>query len=432
MTPSAVLLALCLSQVAPQVSTGSIHVAELRGIVHPLSAGYLIDAIDRADEQGAALLVIEVDTPGGLVDSTKEIVQRMLAARTPIAVYVSPSGARAASAGFLLLVAADVAAMAPGTNTGAAHPVDASGGATKEDIGSEKAESDLAAFARTIAKNRGRNVELAERAVTESVSFTEDEARDAGLVDLVVKSRADLFTQLDGRTVRRFDGTEVVLDVNGPIVPSLERSTIHQILGPLLRPELVLLLLGIGMMGLYVELSHPGLILPGVVGVLCLLLFALAFQFLPMNTVGLLVVALGLVLFILELKVISHGLLTLGGIACLVIGLMMVFPRDVPALRVSWTFVVPLALAMGGCMAFVMWLVTRAQSAPVVTGEQGMIGETGRAETDLAPDGPEGKVYVHGERWNARATSYVTRGEEVRVVRVEGLKLLVQRKEIET
>jgi len=430
MSPLPVLLAVSL--LAQSGTPGEIHVAELRGIVHPLSAAYLIDSIDRADERHAALLVIEIDTPGGLVDSTKGIVQKMLAARTPIAVYVSPSGGRAASAGFLLLVAADIAAMAPGTNTGAAHPVDAGGGETKDDIGLRKAESDLAAFARTIASNRGRNVELAERAVTESVSFTEQEALDAGLVDIIAKSRADLLTQLDGRTVRRFDGSEVVLDVSGPIAPPLERSAILRILGPLLRPELVLMLLGIGMMGLYVELTHPGLILPGVVGVLCLLLFALAFQFLPMNTVGLLVVALGLVLFVLELKVVSHGLLTVGGIACLLVGLMMVFPRDVPALRVSWSFVVPLALAMGGSMALVLWLVTRARSAPVATGTQGMVGETGKAMTDLQPGGPEGKVHVHGEIWTARTTSYASRGEEIRVVGVEGMMLLVQRKEIET
>ena len=430
MAPLSVVLALSL--LARAGAPGEIHVAELRGIVHPLSAAYLIAAIDRADEQKAELLVIEIDTPGGLVDSTKEIVQKMLAARTPIVVYVSPSGGRAASAGFLLLEAADVAAMAPGTNTGAAHPIDAAGGDSKESIGLQKAESDLAAFARTIAKNRGRNVELAERAVTESVSFTEQEALDAGLIDIVAKNRSDLFTHLDGRTVRRFDGSEVVLDANGPVAPPLERSTILRILGPLLRPELVLLLLGIGMMGLYVELSHPGMILPGVVGVLCLLLFALAFQYLPMNTVGLLVVALGLVLFVLELKVVSHGLLTVGGIACLLVGLMMVFPRDVPALRVSWSFVVPLALAMGASMGFVLWLVSRARSTPVATGRQGMVGETGKAMTDLQPGGPEGKVHVHGEIWNARTTSYVTRGEEIRVVRVEGMLLLVQRKEIET
>src|SRR5262245_55321420 len=313
---------LALALLACLQSPREIHVAELRGIVHPLSAGCLIDALERADAAHAELLVIELDTPGGLVDSTKEVVQKMLAARTPIAVYVAPSGARAASAGFLLLLAADVAAMAPGTNTGAAHPVDASGANSKDDIGLEKAESDLAAFARTIAANRKRNVELAEKAVRESVSFTETEALEQGLVDLVARDRADLFTKLDGRTVRRFDGSEVVLDANGPIAEPLERSTIQRILGPLLRPELVLLLLGIGMMGLYVELTHPGLIFPGVVGVLCLLLFALAFQYLPMSTVGLLVVALGLVLFVLELKVVSHGLLTVGGIACLVVGLM--------------------------------------------------------------------------------------------------------------
>ncbi len=407
-------------------ASGEVHVVELHGMIHPLSAEYLIDAIDRADDEGAALLVIELDTPGGLVDSTKEVVQRMFRAKTPIAVYVAPSGARAASAGFLLLIGADVAAMSPGTNTGAAHPVDVSGNLGKEDIGIQKAESDLAAFARTIAVNRHRNVEEAERAVTESASFTEGEALDKGLIDLVAKDRSDLLAKLDGRKIRRFDGTESVLSTGGPVKTPLEKSLIQSILGPLLRPELVLLLLGVGVMGLYVELTHPGLILPGVVGVLCLLLFALAFQVLPINMIGLLLVALGLVLFLLEVKIVSHGLLTAGGIACLVFGLLMVFPRDVPALRVPLAFVLPLALTMGAVMALIMVLVVRARAAPVATGEEGMIGELGRAETEISP---EGKVHVHGEIWEARSAAPVARGEEVRVVGVEGMTLRVQRKE---
>jgi membrane-bound serine protease (ClpP class) len=429
----AVPIALAIAAGAPRAqtnpgeprATGEIHVAELRGIVHPLSATYLVEAIDRADAAGAALLVIEIDTPGGLVDSTKEIVQRMLAAQTPIAVHVCPSGARAASAGFLILMGADVAAMAPGTNTGAAHPVDATGAGGDETL-MEKAASDLAAFARTIAQNRGRNVELAESAVTESAAFTESEALAEGLIDLVARDRADLLQQLDQRSVRRFDGKSVVLSTKGEVVAPLDRSFAQRVLGPLLRPELVLLLLGIGITGIYIELTHPGLIVPGVIGVLCLLLFALAFQYLPISTVGLALIALGLTLFLLELKIVSHGLLSVGGLACLVSGLLLLFPRDIPALRVSPAFVVPLAVAVGGVMALLVVLVTRAQRARVATGSEGMLAEVGVAATEIAP---RGKVQVHGELWNARCRTPVARGESVRVVQVDGLELVVEKEE---
>ena len=245
----------------------------------------------------------------------------------------------------------------------------------------------------------------------------------------MARDRADLLAQLDGRKIRRFDGTEVLLTTRGPVMAPLEKSLIQRWIGPLLRPELVLLLLGIGVLGLYVEITHPGLIVPGVMGVLCLLLFALAFQYLPVNTVGLLLIALGIVLFLLEIKLTSYGVLTLGGFACLVTGLLMLFPRDVPALRVSLGFVLPLALTMGAVMAFVLLIVARAQRAPVATGMEGMIGEVGRAATDLSP---EGKVHVHGETWNARSVSPVARGDEVRIVDVEGMKLVVGKKEVRT
>jgi len=401
-----------------------IHTAELSGVIHPLSAGYLIEAIDRADADGAALLIIEMDTPGGLVDSTKDVVQRMLRATTPIVVYVTPAGARAASGGFLLLLAADVAAMAPATNTGAAHPVVAGGENQKEDIGLKKAESDIAAFTRTIAEHRGRNVALAEKAVVESVSFTETEALREKLIDLVAKDRAGLLAALDGRTIRRFDGTETRLATRGPVLEPLARSLPQRILGPLLQPELVLLLLGIGVVALYIELSHPGLILPGVVGVAALLLFALAFRYLPLNAVGLVLVVLGLVLFILEIKVVSYGMLAVGGTGCLVAGLLMLFPRDVPALRVSPALVLPVAGTMVGIMGLIAVMVGRAQASPVVTGAEGMVGEVGRALTNLDPTG---QVFVHGETWEARAGSPVGAGESVRVRGVEGLCLLIER-----
>jgi len=410
---------------------GDILVAPLRNeIIHPLSAQYLIDAIDRADRERAALLVIELDTPGGLVDPTKDIIQHMNTARTPVAVFVAPSAARAASAGFFILIAADVAAMAPATNTGAAHPIDVAGLAKKVDgeqidIGLDKAENDLAAFVRTTAQHRGRNVELSEKAVRESSSYTEDEALREGLIDLVALDRADLLRKLDGRTVRRFDGSETVLRTGGT-VKEHEKSLLQRWLGPVLHPQIVLLLLGIGMMGLYVEISHPGMIFPGVVGVLCLLLVALAFQFLPLNVVGLALVVLGIGLFVLELKVTSYGLLTLAGTACLLFGLLMLFPRDVPALRVSLGFVLPLAVTMAAVTGFFVLLVTRAQRTPVATGVEGMIGSSGRAATDIAP---EGKVYVHGEMWDARSATPVASGAEVRVVAIEGSRAVIEEKE---
>jgi membrane-bound serine protease (ClpP class) len=424
------LVCACAALLTP--SSGEVFVATLKDeIIHPLTAEYLIDSIDRADAEHAELLVIELDTPGGLVSSTKQIVQRMNASRTPIAVFVSPSAGRAASAGFFILISSDVAAMAPATNTGAAHPIDAAGVAGKpeakgDDIGLEKAENDLAAFVRTTALHRGRNVELSEKAVRESASYTEGEALEQGLIDLVAKDRAELLEKLDGWTVRRFDGTEVVVHTRGT-VRVLEKTFVQRALGPLLHPEIVLLLLGLGVMGLYVEISHPGMIFPGVVGVLCLLLFALAFQFLPVNTVGLLLVALGLGLFVLELKYTSYGALTLGGFACLLLGLLLMFPRDVPALRVSIAFVLPLAIAMAGVMGFFLILVTRARRTPIATGTEGMVGEIGRAATAVAT---EGRVYVHGETWDARSTSPVASGAEVRVLAVEGTRLVIEKKEL--
>ncbi len=424
------LVCACAAAFAP--SSGEVFVATIHDeIIHPLTAQYLIDSIDRADEEHAEILVIELDTPGGLVQLTESLVQRMLVAKTPIAVYVSPSGAHAASAGFILMLASDVAAMSPGTHTGAAHPIGLAGVAgvpqsTKDDIGLAKAESDLTAFARTLAEPRGRNSIQAQEGVKESVSFTESEALADGLIDLVAKDRADLLEKLDGKTVRRFDGTEVVVHTRGP-VRVLEKTFVQAALGPLLHPEIVLLLLGLGVMGLYVEISHPGMIFPGVVGVLCLLLFALAFQYLPVNTVGLLLVALGLGLFVLELKFTSYGALTLGGFACLLLGLLMMFPRDVPALRVSIAFVLPLAITMAAVMGFFLILVARAQRTPIATGTDGMIGEIGRAATAVAP---EGRVYVHGETWDARSTTPIVSGAEVRVLAVEGTRLVIEKKEL--
>ncbi len=402
---------------------GEIQVVELRGIIHPVSAAYLIDAIERADRDRAAALVIEIDTPGGLVDDTKEIVQKIWAAKTPVIGFVTPAAARAASGGFLLLIACDVAAMSPGTNTGAAHPVMVGGENTKENIEIQKAESDLAAFARSIAENRGRDVKLAESAVTRSVSWTEREALDGKLIDLIANDLDDLKAKLDGRTIRRMGGGEAVLDFKGPVVRSRGMNLAERFQNLILTPEIAAFLLGIGLLGLYIELTHPGLILPGVVGVAALCLFAYAAHILPVSVLGLLLIVLAVVMFVLEIKIVSHGLLGTGGVVALVAGSLMLFNGPIPELRLPVLFVLPTSLALAAVMFLVARYIVRAYREHVATGREGMVGEWGVASTDLAP---EGKIFVHGEYWNARATGPVRRGERVRVRAVEEMRLVVE------
>ena len=416
-------LALFASASYAAAASAEIHVVELKGVIHPVSASYIKEAIDGADKSGAAALVIEMDTPGGLVEDTKDIIQRMLAARTPIIGFVTPFGARAASGGFFLLLACDVAAMSPGTNTGAAHPITLGGENTKENIEIQRAESDLAAFARSLAENRGRNAKLAESAVTTSVSWTEKEALDARLVDVVAKDLTDLLKKLDGRKVRRMTGEESVLDLKGTVVHSRAMTLLERVQNFLLIPEIAALLLGIGMLGIYVELTHPGVILPGAVGVAAILLFAYAAHILPVNVFGLLLIALAVALFVLEIKITSHGLLGLAGVVSLAAGSLLLFNGPIPELRLPVLAVLPTSLALGGVMLVIVRYVVRAQRERVATGREGMVGQIGVAETDLSP---EGKIFVHGEYWNARASGPVPRGARVRIRAVDEMLLIVE------
>ena len=404
-------------------TSADIHVVELRGIIHPVSASYLEDAIDRADASGAAALVIEMDTPGGLVDSTKEIVQKIFAAKTPVIGFVAPSGARAASGGFYLLIACDAAVMAPGTNTGAAHPVTAGGENTKDNIEIQKAESDLAAFARSTAENRGRNVQLAESAVTKSVSWTETEALKGNLIDAIAKDLPELVKTLDGRKVKRMGGGELVLDLKGRIVPSRGMSATERFQDFLLTPTVALFLLGIGILGVYIEFTHPGLILPGAVGAVSFLLFAYAAHILPVNVLALGLIAAAVVLFVLEIKIVSHGLLGLGGAVALVVGSLLLFQGGIPELRVPPLVVLPVSITIAVIMFGIVRLVVRARRASVTTGREGMVGEIGVAMTDIAP---EGRIFVHGEYWNARADVSVPRGSKVRILSVEEMHVVVE------
>ncbi|HYN22387.1 MAG TPA: nodulation protein NfeD, partial [Thermoanaerobaculia bacterium] len=405
----------------PREGGGLVMRARVKATIHPISAELIQDAVLEADAAGAAALVIELDTPGGLGTSTRDITTAILGARTPVVVYVSPSGAQAASAGFFILMAADIAAMAPGTNTGSAHPVSLEG----EDFGEtmkKKVEEDSAANIRSLARRNGRNVELAQSAVIESRSFTADEALEGKLIDLIAPSFGKLLEAIEGRTVKRGEET-VVLRTRGAVVEEVEMSSLRRFLSVLADPNIAMMLLTLGGLGLYFELMNPGAILPGVVGGICLILAFFALSVLPVNYAGLALLFLALLLFIAEIKVVSHGVLAIGGTISLVLGALMLFKTAEPALRVSLEVIVSLALFSLAVVGFLTFMVMRARNAPVRTGIEGLIHEIGTARSPLAP---RGKVFVHGEIWDAVSEEAVAAGEPVEVVAARNFTLAVR------
>lgn len=418
---------LAARQAAASASPPLVYAAEVDGIIHPVTAEFMIGTIERASAEGASLVVFTLRTPGGLVDSTLAINRAIIAARTPVVVYVAPSGSRAASAGFLITIAADVAAMAPGTHIGAAHPVSGTGEKMDETM-ANKAAQDLAAQARSLAEKRKRNIALAEEAVTKSRSFTDQEALSASppLVDLVVPNFDELLNKLDGRTIARFDGSTVTLHLAGATVRRVEMSWRQRLLSAIAHPQVAYLLFSLGTLGLTIELWNPGAIVPGVVGGLCLLLAFFAFQILPVNYAGLLLILFGLMLLVLEIKVTSFGLLAVGGIVSLIFGSLMLMDSPVPELRLGLTLVLPVSLGLSAIVLFLVRLAVQSQRRRAVTGDAGMIGETGQALTAIAPGGA-GRVSVHGEIWNATAEEPIAEGDEVAVTAVRGLKLTVRR-----
>lgn len=413
--------------VEPQADTLLVYSAELESIIHPVSAEFMIETMDRADRDKAAVVVFTLRTPGGLLESTRAIVSRMLAASTPVVIFVGPSGARAASAGFIITIAADVAAMAPGTHVGAAHPVSGNG-APVDEVTSKKAAEDVAAYVRTLAAGRQRNVPLAEQAVNDSRAYTETEALNASppLVDLIAADVPDLLAQLDGRTIRRFDGRTAVLHTRGARVVALEMSLRQRVLSSIAHPNIAYLLLSLGMLGLTIELWSPGAILPGVVGGVSLLLAFFALQLLPVNYAGLLLILLGLLLLALEIKVTSYGLLTGGGLVSLVFGSMILIDSPAPELRVSLRLVVAVVLGFAAIGITLVRLGLAAQRQPAVTGEMGMIDQPGQALTAIVPGG-RGRVFIHGEHWQATAADPIAEGTRVRVASVHGLILTVRK-----
>jgi membrane-bound serine protease (ClpP class) len=426
------LIAMALSSAvaAPLRATSdgpAVYAADVDSIIHPVSAEYMIETMARADHDGAALVVFTLRTPGGLVESTRDIITHMLAAKTPVVIFIAPSGARAASAGFLLTIAADVAAMAPGTHIGAAHPVSGTGEKMDETM-AKKAAADVAAYARTLATGRHRNVSLAEEAVNNSRAFTDEEALHANppLIDLVASDLPDLLRKLDGRTVMRFDGTAVVLTTAGAQTTPTAMSLRQRVLSAIANPNVAYILLSLGMLGLTIELWSPGAVLPGVAGGLCLLLAFFALQILPVNYAGLLLIGFGVLLLTLELKIPSYGLLTGGGLASFLFGSMILMNSNVPELRVSLRLVLPIVFAVAGIAVVLVRLGVAAQRREAVTGVAGMIGETGRALTPIEPGGI-GRVATHGEIWTARAPEPIAEGDPIAVVGVDGLTLTVRK-----
>ena len=392
------------------------------GTIHPIVAEQVARAVDAAESRHASALLIEINTPGGLLDSTREIVAKIESSSVPVIVFVGPSGARAASAGFFILESADVAAMANGTNTGAAHPVTIGGGKL-DDVMKAKIENDTAASLRSYVSRRGRNVEEAEKAVRQSISWTEKEALGLKLIDLTANDEADLLKLLDGRTIHRFDGSSVVLHTAGQPVEELPATLRQRVLGWLMDPNIAFLVLAIGALSLYAEFNHPGAIIPGVVGVIFILLTLFALNLLPTRYASLWLIALAFVLFALEAKFMSHGILTIGGIVSLTLGGLLLVDGPIPEMRVKLIVALAVSLPFGLITAFLMSIAWRARRNKVVTGAQGLVGEVGVACTDLAP---AGKIFVHGELWDARAMQPIHKGAGVRVIGIRQLELEVE------
>jgi membrane-bound serine protease (ClpP class) len=415
------LLLLALAAAGSRAAAPRVLAVDVDGMIHPVTAEILSRAIQQAKQEDAVLLLVRLNTPGGLMDAMRESIEKIVAAPMPVVTFVTPSGARAASAGFFILQAGDIAAMAPGTNTGAAHPVLMTG--EMDAVMKQKVENDAAASLRSIVAKRGRNSALAEKAIRESQSFTEKEALDNHLIEVVARDERDLLDQLDGREVTRLDGARVVLRTRGAAVEVYERNWRQKIMSAVADPNIALVLLVLGALGIYVEFSSPGLIVPGILGAIMALLGLSALSVLPINWLGAALLLLAFTLFILEAKFATHGILGAGGALSMVLGAVMLIDSPVPEMRIHLSTAIALALPFSLVTMLLLTLVLRARRNKVATGSQGMIGEIGTAVTPLAPDG---RVFVHGEYWNATAASPVATGNRVRVIAIHQLNLTVE------
>lgn len=409
-----------LSPVEPQQA--HIDIIQIQDSINPGVEDFMKYAIKRSADDKAECLIILLDTPGGLMTSMRGITQAILNSEVPVVVYVSPSGAQAASAGVFITAAADIAAMAPGTNIGAAHPVTGGGGETPSSM-NEKVMNDTLAFARSIAAQRGRNSAWMEDSIRKSVSATAEEAFKLNVIDLVADNLPALIKRLDGWNLHR-GGTTVVLETNGVELRTISPSLQHGILRVISNPNLAYILLMIGLAGLYFELSSPGAVVPGVIGGISMILALYALQTLPVNYAGFLIILLAIVFFILEMKIASHGLLSLAGVLCLVMGSIMLFRNPEEPGQIALSVVLPTTIAVSLFFAAVARLAFRAQQTRPQTGQDALLGMIGEVQREIDP---EGKVFVSGELWNALADQRIEVGEKVEVLEVNNLKLKVKR-----
>jgi len=401
-----------------------VYVAKVDSAIHPVTAEYLRRVIDRAEDRGADLVVIELNTPGGLDTSMRKIMKKILNANVPVVVYIFPPGARAASAGFFIALSSDFIAMAPGTNMGAAHPV--AMGQKMDKVMSEKVSQDASALIRSLAEKRGRDIQKAQEAVTKSRSYDDREAIKYKLADAVVSNLKELIRVLDGKTLKKLDGREFKLNLKKASIVEIPQSFRERFLTVIADPSVAYFLLMIGLLGLYFEFSHPGAVIPGVVGGISLVLAFFAFQILPINIAGLLLILLGIGLFIAEAKVQGFGILGIGGGVALFIGSIMLIKSPDPSMRPSLSLVTATVIGITVIVLFLIYLIARAIKEKPMTGVEGMIGEEGEVFTPIK--GGKGKVFVHGEIWNAESEQDLEKGEPVVVKDVRGMTLIVERK----
>ena len=421
MKPSRIVVVVALILLLVSASSADVLKIVVNDRIHPVTAEYIARALDAADANHDQAVLIELNTPGGFLDSTDEIIKKVIASPVPVIIYVTPSGSRAASAGLFILESADVAAMAPGTHTGAAHPVTLFG--KPDDVMMKKIENDAAAQMRSVVSKRGRNIELAESAVRESKSFTEQEALDKKLIDYVASDEQDLFRQLCAKPLKRFNGTTVTLNLPGQPVRDYPMTLKQRILAYILDPDILYIILAIGALCLYFEFNHPGAVVPGTIGVIFLLLAAFAMHLLPIRYAALAMILVAFGLFAAEAKLASHGVLTTGGIVLMTLGALMLVDSPIPEMRVHVLTALAVSIPLGLITAFLMGIALRARRNKITTGEQGLIGEIGLAQTALSPSG---KVFVHGELWDAVSPVNIPAGGQVVVRRVEGLVLRVE------
>ncbi len=420
-----VFLLLFLASVIPgQVQEKPpIYSIEVDGIINPATAKFITDSVDQATQNGAQCLIIQLDTPGGLMESMRIIVKKILASNIPIIVYVAPGGARAASAGVFITIAAHIAVMAPGTHIGAAHPVTLGAEGKESKTMTEKVVNDAVADIKATAKTRGRNVDWAEKAVRKSVSITDEEALKLKVIDFISPDLKDLLTKIDGKVVK-FDGVTRTLLTKGVKPRSIQMSWRYRLLDIISNPSIAYILLMLGIYGIFFELSTPGAILPGVVGGIFLILAFYALHMLPINFAGLFLILFGIILFIAEIKVVSHGLLAVGGVISLFLGSLMLIENPTEYMRISLSVIIPAVLVSAAFFIFAITKAIKARLTKPTTGMEGLIGEIGTASTPIAP---EGKVSIHGEFWDVISDQNIERGEKVQVIGVTNLKLKVKK-----